>query len=516
MGFFTERCPNCGKSVHKNADYCRHCGCQKSDSWHNCVRCNAAVAGDSKFCWKCGNEQSAEVRRQIYGDRWHRSPTDFAVRIELAHPEQTLHGGLQIDDGTVALLFQEGKFHGLLEPGHHTFDGFLRRLVGFHRTRQAHAILLDARTAEIDFQLESIRTRQQDPVDVRLRLLFEVGEPRKFAERLLQTAETFSTADLQRAFLGDVREGMQEILASKTLEEVMCEVRTRDLVERELIARLEPTLTGYGMKVVGVRLADFAGPALESLREKRGEAEHLHREMELNRQLSDLTRAGKVEAFRDEKTLEDEHKAILHQFGLKNTDRAEERQRLVQALESRASLEAMHREYESRLAEIGHRMEEQLLRHRSELLDVEQGVVKDRVRFIWELERRKGEFEIRQEEMRVQAVTELEVARQGVEALKLVQAAKFEEAQRKAKSDLEIEGERLRLRQNVSLQALLTLVTPEQGTQLLKLAELEMRKGLGVEQSLALVAEKNPEIAPAIAKALEAKYRSASSSGAAS
>jgi len=40
----------------------------------------------------------------------------------------------------------------------------------------------------------------------------------------------------------------------------------------------------------------------------------------------------------------------------------------------------------------------------------------------------------------------------------------------------------------------------------LKLAELEMRRGLSAEQALALVAEKSPEIAPAVADALRAKY----------
>ena len=40
----------------------------------------------------------------------------------------------------------------------------------------------------------------------------------------------------------------------------------------------------------------------------------------------------------------------------------------------------------------------------------------------------------------------------------------------------------------------------------LTLAELEMRQGLSAEQALALVAEKSPEIAPAIATALSAKY----------
>jgi alanyl-tRNA synthetase len=40
----------------------------------------------------------------------------------------------------------------------------------------------------------------------------------------------------------------------------------------------------------------------------------------------------------------------------------------------------------------------------------------------------------------------------------------------------------------------------------LKLAELEMRRGLGAEEALALVVEKSPEIAPAIAEALKGRF----------
>ena len=63
------------------------------------------------------------------------------------------------------------------------------------------------------------------------------------------------------------------------------------------------------------------------------------------------------------------------------------------------------------------------------------------------------------------------------------------------------------MRGDASLQALIATVPAEQADRLLKLAELEMRKGLTVEQSLALVAQQSPEIAPAIAQALVARYQ---------
>jgi Flp pilus assembly protein TadD len=69
-----------------------------------------------------------------------------------------------------------------------------------------------------------------------------------------------------------------------------------------------------------------------------------------------------------------------------------------------------------------------------------------------------------------------------------------------------MEAERLKMRGNADFRALLATLDGEKADRLLKLAELEMRKGLSVEQALALVAEKSPEIAPAVAEAMRAKY----------
>ena len=106
--------------------------------------------------------------------------------------------------------------------------------------------------------------------------------------------------------------------------------------------------------------------------------------------------------------------------------------------------------------------------------------------------------------------THMEVARAGVEALKLVKETKHELRAKEEDLNTRLEAERLKHRGEASMQALLASMTGEQADRLLKLAELEMRKGLSVEQALALVVEKSPgEIAPAIAEALKAKYAAA-------
>jgi len=506
MGFYNQRCPNCGKAVSKVAQFCNACGCPTATSWSNCHRCGSAVGADSKFCWKCGTEQDPAKRKQFYGDRWQRSPDDFAVRVELKTPAATLHHGLQVDEGTVALVFQNGKFNGLLEAGYHNFDNFFSRLLGFDKGQEAHAVLIDTRAAEVDFMLEDIRLRNQIPVDARMRLLFQVREPRQFAERVLDGAGDFHTADLTNRFLGEVRTAVQAAAQERTLDEVLLAASARELLERDLVARLEPALAPFGLAIEGVRLAEFGGPAVAEMRAKLGEIDRLNRELEANRRLQDAMRAGKVDAYRDEQQLKDTYDRITHEFGLSAVAREQDRKRFVQALEQQTQLEGIRLDYEARRAEIANRLDEQKLRHQAEIADAVHGVELRKVEFAEDMRQQRERFGTAQEQQVVQAKTDLEVAKQGIEALKLVKSAKLEGKKAEDAHELAMEAQRLQLRGSASMQALVATLDGEKADRILKLAELEMRKGLSVEQAMAMVAEKSPEIAPAIAAAMQAKY----------
>ena len=509
MGFFTERCPNCGKDTSKNAEFCRHCGCPTANSWTNCRSCGASVGADSRFCWKCGSEQNSEADKAFYGDRWHRSPSDFAARIELSDPEKVLHHGLQVDDGTLALLFQNGKFIGPLEAGYHSFDNFLQRLVGLDKGRAAHAILLDARSAEVDFEVHDIRTEGQVPIDVRVRLLFQITDHKLFADRLLAAdTASFTTADLAARFQPDVRDALQAVLAGRKADELMCEVRTREMLEGDLVQKLQPTLAAYGLTIGGVRLADFGGQAIDYIREKLGDISRMNREVEINRRLRDALREEKVSAFRDEEQLKEYYEQVTHEFGIKGFEREQDKKRFVQAAEHRERLEGLRQDYEARRAEILNRLDEQTLQNQSEVTAVRHEVEKGAIRFEEDVRQQKVRFGVGQEQQVSQAKTDLEVARQGIQALREVKETKLDLQRKESELNREVEAGQLQMRGDASLQSLLATLSGEQADRLLKFAELEMRKGLSPEQALALVAEKSPEISPAIAEALKAKYGS--------
>lgn len=507
MGFYNQRCPNCGKSVAMDAAFCNSCGCPTAKSWATCHRCGSSVGAESKFCWKCGCEQLDQAKRQqFYGDRWHRSTGDFAARVEIKTPAAVLHQGLQIDEGTVALVFQGGRFTGLLEPGHHTFDNFLKRLLGFDKGQAAHAILIDTQAAEIDFMLEDLRVKNQVPVDVRMRLLFQVKEPRLFAERVLAGAADFSTRDLTDRLHGDVRAATAAALADHGLDQILAAPNARDVIERGLTMTLQPALQPLGLSLEGVRLADFGGPAVSELRQKFGEIDRLNRELEANRRMQDAVRAGKIDAYRDEEELKDAFDKITTDMGLRAADRTEARKRFVQAAEQKTQLEGIRLDYEARRSEIVNRLDEQRLRHQSEIADAMNAVELRKVQFAEDMRQQRERFHSGQEQQVVQAKTDLEVAKQGIEALKLVKGAKLESKKAEDQHEVAMEAERLKLRGAADIKALLATLDGEKADRLLKLAELEMRKGLSVEQAMAMIAEKSPEIAPAVAEVMRAKH----------
>jgi len=68
----------------------------------------------------------------------HRSPDEFAVKVELKTPAPTLHKGLQVDDGTVAASVQGGKFNGfsslVITPSTTFFRDSLALIKGKRRT----------------------------------------------------------------------------------------------------------------------------------------------------------------------------------------------------------------------------------------------------------------------------------------------------------------------------------------------------------------------------------------------
>ncbi len=381
MGFFNQRCPNCGKSVSKEASHCSGCGCPTANKWASCHRCGTSVGAESKFCWKCGEEQKTENRENFFGDRWRRSAGDFAARVDMRVPGEVLHSGLLIDEGTVAVMYQDGKFQGVMEPGYHASEGFFAKLTGVNKNASAHAILLDTAAAEVDFMLEDVRLQGLVPVDARVRLLFKVTDAEKFVTSVMGDNDAFTSMDLSARFQADVKSATEHALKDQALDKVVFAVSEREILEAGMLEKLGPVLDAQGLAIEGVRLAQFGGPAYDQLKEKFSELERLSREADVARELQDAVRADKIAAYHDEEELKEAYAKVESDYALKAVDREQQQARFIQAAEQKTQIEGVKLDYETRRAEILNRLDEQKLRHQSELADVQSELEQKRARF---------------------------------------------------------------------------------------------------------------------------------------
>jgi hypothetical protein len=264
-------------------------------------------------------------------------------------------------------------------------------------------------------------------------------------------------------------------------------------------------LANYGIQSTGVRLADFAGAAIDYIREKLGDISRLNREFELNRRLRDAVRTEKVDAFRDEEQLRDYFEQVSHEFGFKSAEREQERRRFMQIAEHRYQLEGLSKDYELRRAEILNRLDEQKLRHRDEIGDVQHQLSINRSKFEEDFYQNQRRFGASLEQQHRQAITDRKVGEEGLALLRQTVAAKLQAREAEEDLALKVEAKRLQMRGDASMKALLSTLSGEQADRVLKLAELEMQRGATAHQALALVFQSSPDIPPALADALKAK-----------
>ena len=120
MGFFSDRCPECGGSVRRSAAFCPHCGTSAPRARTACPGCGAEVKASSHYCGKCGAPVQAAEKSPVTVDplnRWERSSDEFARRIEAQDLRGLLQRGLIVEPGTRALIIQGGVLASVVGEG---------------------------------------------------------------------------------------------------------------------------------------------------------------------------------------------------------------------------------------------------------------------------------------------------------------------------------------------------------------------------------------------------------------
>ncbi len=358
MGLFNHTCANCGHSVSNKAKFCSACRAQQAESWTTCDKCSSSVGADSDYCWKCSTNLKTQAERRIYDDRWIASPNDFAIRMVIRTPKATLRHGVEVASGTLGLLFENGQLRDKLLPGYHAQDSLWQRLTGSSQGDSVEVVLVNTRSAELDFSIHSLRDKAMIPVDARLRLEFEVASVADFVDTVVKQRSTLDANDLVSLFQGDVEACLRAAVAECDIREVTADLRARDRVATPLKEKLSPILVRHGLRLADVRLAQFGGQALEELIERDGILAQaaLRADQELTMRRFD--KQIEMNLFTSELQLQEAMQSISHEYGLKQAEREHWTTLWKRQKSHELTVDDLTKEREMRMQEIDRRFDE--------------------------------------------------------------------------------------------------------------------------------------------------------------
>jgi hypothetical protein len=466
--------PRCGNRVSKKARFCNACGWTAPGGWWKCPSCSKWVGNESRFCWNCNQPLKPDERVDIAGGVWDKQPGLFAQRFEIADVKRLLVDGLQIQEGTAAILLDAGREKTVLGPGRHSPDGVLRKINWFGNPPPRSAVLVDNGDVLLPVHIENLRSSEEIPVGLyaEITLHFHPSRADDFLANLLKERRTLSYQEIQDALEAEIRYAAMNVCNTSTIEDLVKDPQRRNQLEDALQKTLAAALKRFGLELVRVGAADFSGEAYEELRAKAGTLEIRRRDIEFAQRMRELLSSDQMHGFKTEHELAEYVAQIAQEKQVSAKTRDHELARLTQVhrhdLDQREAAYQMAREMEQAAHQIGVKL--QWDDHTRDKL------VKDA--------QAQAQAYITKEK------SELEIA---AEALKL-----RAEKQRQNQQALRERADTLKGKSALEMAALIE--DPEQRRAMLDLATLAMHKEMTPDQILATLAAGSPAAAQALAQ----------------
>lgn len=463
--------PRCGNKVKKAARFCGRCGTGAPGGWWKCASCGKWVGTESNFCWNCKSPLHPESRDLIAGGTWQKTAGVFAERIEIGDAKKVLSTGLIVQEGTGALLLDNGAYRQLLGPGRHE-PGKLSQSSGwFGAAGTASVILVDNGDVVLPLRLAGIRTSEGIEVELYTEVAMHLVEKgaANFVSNLVQQSQQVSFADLAKKLSGELRYSIDNFCAKTPVDELFRNPERRVLLENELQASLKTGLERYGLEILRVATVEFSGQAYEEMRNKSAEIELKRRELEYGIRMREVLQGDHMAQFKSEHDLKEYATQLAHERDVSAAHRDEELSmlRLVQRgeLDAKSAQLAMTQAMEKTAHDIG-------------------------VKLKWD--------EYANQAMVTRAESEAAVARTWMKV-----------RDEKARMKIEVERERMKAYEGVSdLTRLMLVEDPQMRADLLEAMRMAQSAGKSPLEILAMAAAKSPHAAEAL-KAMSTNDRAA-------
>ena len=541
------KCSNCGAANDKKSKFCSVCG--KPLAGIVCSSCGTQIGADHKFCPNCGatvTQLTEQGSRAIPAAKdigkirvWQRNPNDFAHRFEVSDIKGIFSKKITVMSGTKAIFLQGGRFFGELPPGTYTVGGLIQMIKTLNIAEKATVILVDDSDVGLDFNISGLRTKENFEAGVKGKIVVNIEEPIQFFNNLMKGREHIAMTDIEVMML---RNEMRNLLQSKvkqySFEDLYGNQELKKELEQDFEHLLNTTLRRGGLKLVYMPYFDYDESYWKDLIAARGESAR-----DLIRRREQIRRDAEMQLVEYEQKVAAKERALTSEekeqvIGEERADLEDKRLGLTKRMRARLTEDKMD-EFQNaeELEQFLHELDKDKVIRENEMTDLKQIFAENRVdrafarklmlkrveqrheldmdaeRHEHKLEMERKEHELKLEKERKEDEEDARAARDGIELLKQMKAAKREDAAGyqaleidKMQKEAELEEQRLKARSAATDEALISMTEGKQAEHISELARMKLATGLTDEQILALGAKDSA----AIADAFKERYKSKS------
>jgi len=530
---------------HENMEgdnFCRICGERLSGGQITCKGCGAVIDSGSNFCGKCGKSVVETKPGNIEGMLWQRGPEDFATRVDADDLSGILKKGIIVEQGTKALLFVNGAFAEILQPGRYDLGGLASKLKNFEPYRTAAAILMDSGDAEFQFTLADVTTKDPLKIGVTCKVVVQIDNPTLFFNNVMKGRQNYLLSQLRGSLYDELQNAFNEVVGRKSVTELNWDLSLKAQFEVSVENHLRTTFQRNGFSFIQLRTIDYKFQAYDKIKGIQQEAFLLVSEDEAQlqkrkrlfdvydqNQLQDIIEEAKEVEYREKRQkLWADMRVLVNSDKMNEVKSADDLEAFVHEIDKSKMLRDEEvKDLVNTFAQSGLRRDFLLKK-----ITLEQNIEYDGIglvgkeenelkRFEVEAKRRRSvleqeihEFQQRKDAERTARVGDAEAEgkirdvereqdrkemQDGLDALERIKKMKAQEK----RDEMEIETERLQRLSALGIEALITGSGETQAALLADLKKTELLKGMTDEQILAMGAKDSPELA----KAFQEKFR---------
>jgi serine/threonine protein kinase len=184
--------------------------------------------------------------------RWHLPAQQFASRLDLDDVETFFHDNLLIEEGTRALVLENGQHLGEVPSGQYTLASFSERLPDWSQ-HHATVILIRAPGEQLEISCQNIPTRDNIQVNVFFHLQVSVKDPESLLQNMPGSNSTMAVEKLQETIQKILQMAAWETIKVHSLEDLGQIVGDRIQENKGMQVRLD----AKGIQLVQLQLFSF-------------------------------------------------------------------------------------------------------------------------------------------------------------------------------------------------------------------------------------------------------------------